>query len=362
MKFLFHPSQFTFTNRFGGPHFNQSLLKSRIVMMNKRQSKWKAIGKYGAFIAVIWACAAFTKPYREVVSAEIMTTMPQIKALVSPHGDEKEKSKPTPIEVFLPETSVYQKSLINTTQEVESMAGLKLTNKKYLSYDQENEIHILITPKTSLGDIVEIQQELKQFGKDLKVVQWITDSSARYLRKLVLEFTPLAGKRPQIISRGTDTTFMPMKSFHLSMPISNFGYKWSYGDCCIDFSQQSLSREEDDIAKFEALLIDSKPDAVARLKRNGEHFKPTSIFYPHSLLYEGSMAAYQAITIAKNEEKTTLHVKEPYRNAQFRLNGRKSSLAQIENLSSQQFLKAEKYDVTDAFGSIRDTYFVIYSK
>lgn len=362
MKTFQNPAQFTFTNHFGGPHFNQSLLKSRIVMMNKRQSKWKAIGKYGAFIAVIWLCAAFTKPYREVVSAEIMTTMPQIKALVSPPSDEKEKSKPTLTEVFLPEASVYQQSQISITQEAESAAGLKPTNKKYVSYDHENEIHILITPKTSLGDIVEIQQELKQFGKDLKVVQWITDSSARYLRKLVLEFTPLAGKRPQIISRGTDTTFMPMKSFHLSMPISNFGHKWSYGDCCVDFSQQAFSREEDDIAKFEALLIDSKPDAVARLKRNGGYFKPTSIFYPQSLFYEGSMTAYQAIAVTQNAEKMTLHVKEPYRNAQFRLNGRKSSLAQIENLSPQQFLKAEKYDVTDSFGNTHDTYFVIYSK
>lgn len=356
LRSTLNTSQQTFAN-----HFNQALLKSRIAMMNKRKSSWKAFGKYGLFIASIWVSAAFTKPYREEVVTQIITNLPQLSTLVPLLKDDK-KGKPTAktVEVDLDEIRVYQTMTKTTTQETEN--DLKLTNKKYVRYSEKNEIQVLITSKTTLSDMVEIQQEFKQLGKDLKIIQWITDSSGRFLRKLSVEVTPFAGKMPTLISQGTDTTFMPMKPIQLTVPIANFGNKWGYGDCCIDPTQQALSREEDDIAKFEALEINTKPDVIARFKRKGDYFKPTHIFLPQSLYYEGSMTAYQAITTTKNTDRITLSVKEPYRSAQFRLNGKKVGIEQIEKLSPERFLRAEKYEVTDAFGKTNDTYFVIYAK
>jgi hypothetical protein len=65
MKTFLNPSQFTFTNRFGGPHFNQSLLKSRIAMMN-RQSSWQSGWRYATVAVVLLITAVglrmLTKP------------------------------------------------------------------------------------------------------------------------------------------------------------------------------------------------------------------------------------------------------------------------------------------------------------
>jgi hypothetical protein len=47
MKHLTNPANFPFTNRYGGPHFNKSLLYSRITMMN-RQSSRRSWWRYGA--------------------------------------------------------------------------------------------------------------------------------------------------------------------------------------------------------------------------------------------------------------------------------------------------------------------------
>lgn len=63
MKTILHPEQFTFTNRFGGPHFNKSLLQSRISMMN-RQSSWRSWWRYGGLTVILsltWMCQPLVK-------------------------------------------------------------------------------------------------------------------------------------------------------------------------------------------------------------------------------------------------------------------------------------------------------------
>lgn len=56
MKTLTNPEHFSFTNRFGGPHFNKSLLKTRIAMMNRR-STWRSGWRYVALSALIFFTA-----------------------------------------------------------------------------------------------------------------------------------------------------------------------------------------------------------------------------------------------------------------------------------------------------------------
>ncbi len=63
MKTLTNPDHFTFTNHFGGPHFNKSLLKTRIEMMNKPHRTWKTVGKYFLFVPVLFIVFSFSKPY-----------------------------------------------------------------------------------------------------------------------------------------------------------------------------------------------------------------------------------------------------------------------------------------------------------
>ncbi len=357
MKTLTNLEHFAFTN-----HFNKSLLKSRIAMMNRTKSSIGVVFNYGLFIGILWLCVAFTKPYRAEVAAKIVAKVPGIGNWMKDATDEKNKNrKKNKEEVF--SGAIFPGNHPQNVKNVDNpSAGINTFNKKYIMYGLKNEVEVLITAKTSLSDIVEIQKELRQYGKELKVIQWLSDSSGRYLNKLVIEFTPFTGSKPHLITRGEESAFMPMKPFQIQVPLSNFVHKWGYGDCCVDPTLQALSREDDDLAKFEALNVETPPDAVARFKRNGGYFEPTHIFYEQSLWYEGNMADYQAISVVKNTSKPTLFVKEPFRKALFRLNGKKSTIEEIESLPPERFLKAEKYDVLDAFGKVGDTYFVIYTK
>ncbi len=73
-----NPQHFSFTNRFGGPHFNKSLLKMRIEMMN-RQSTWKRGWRYVALSLLLFFTAMCqpllqTEPGQEKASEKPVDT------------------------------------------------------------------------------------------------------------------------------------------------------------------------------------------------------------------------------------------------------------------------------------------------
>jgi len=87
MKIFTDPEHFAFTNRFGGPHFNKSLLHRRITMMNRRSS-WRSWWRYGAvgmalFFTVM--CRTVSKESKEAIP-EDSDKVGDTRYLVSKNG------------------------------------------------------------------------------------------------------------------------------------------------------------------------------------------------------------------------------------------------------------------------------------
>ena len=156
MKTFTSPEHFTFTN-----HFNQSLLKSRITMMNKRKSSWKAVGKYGLFIAAIWVCAAFTKPYREEVKTTLIEKIPVLGEVLEPPV-----SKLPPLKDFVLE-----------------MKSEPSSKTKYVHF-KEGKLYWVITPKVTLKDLSMIQREFEKVGCAFIVKQLKLNALGYYISEI----------------------------------------------------------------------------------------------------------------------------------------------------------------------------------
>jgi len=157
MKFLFDSDCFTFTNRFGGPHFNQSLLKSRIAMMNRTKSRWLGVVKYGVFIGMLWLCAAFTKPYRAKVAAKIVEKMPELKLVF-----ERPTPSLSPLKDFVFNTPAPPEEqsvvpIISTPKDTFTSAT------KYVIF-KDNKLHWVVTPTMNFDDFLAIQEEFEKAG------------------------------------------------------------------------------------------------------------------------------------------------------------------------------------------------------
>lgn len=125
MKTLTNPEHFSFTNRFGGPHFNKSLLKTRIEMMNKVHTTWKAVGKYALFVPIFLIVFSFSQPY--------ITPNPQTKYLIQ----------------------------------------------------TENAIEWVITPKITMKDLIKIQEAIETHGGTFEVTSYQLDPLHLYVQQMV---------------------------------------------------------------------------------------------------------------------------------------------------------------------------------
>ncbi|MEI7586503.1 hypothetical protein [Runella sp.] len=175
MKFLFHPEHFTFTHRFGGPHFNKSLLKSRIEMMNRTKSKWLGLGKYGLFIGMLWFCAAFTKPYQVKVAAKIVEKVPELKEF----AENKTTIKPTLKDVVFQETSLNKKTKI-TKATLPPPVDKLVSQTKYVLF-KEGYIEWILTPMIKRSDFVAIQKEFHKINYVFSVTHIEYDPLSHHL-------------------------------------------------------------------------------------------------------------------------------------------------------------------------------------
>ena len=158
----------SFTN-----HFNKSLLKNRIAMMNKAKSSWKALGKYGVFIGMLWVCAAFTKPYRAEVAAKIVEKMPELEAVLQP--------------------KVIEKPALNDFVWEKQNTITKLVSKtKYVVY-KDNKLYWVVTSKVTLKDINAIQREFEKVGGVFFVKQLKYDPLRYYLSEISVRTSFLKG-------------------------------------------------------------------------------------------------------------------------------------------------------------------------
>ncbi|MDF7816922.1 hypothetical protein P1X15_04920 [Runella sp. MFBS21] len=157
MKPLTNPEYFAFTN-----HFNQSMLKKRIQMMNKNAVTWKTALQYLLFAGAIGLVFSFSKPSLTI--------------------DEAEKSK-------------------------------------YLHQNQ-NEFEWVITPKISLGDLAIIQQALKKQDIDFKVSKYVLDNSQNFIKQI--ETYQIGKGYNSVYTHGNESHKLPFKSkFYKYNPHTN---------------------------------------------------------------------------------------------------------------------------------------------
>ena len=125
-------------------------------MMNKAKSKWLGLGKYGLFIGMLWLCAAFTKPYRAKVAAQLVEKVPELKLVLTPKTAAKAVFNDFVLEQSLnkPVKDTAQ-IVVETLTTVEADTQKLVSATKYIVYEG-NVLHWLITPKTTMEDLVEM--------------------------------------------------------------------------------------------------------------------------------------------------------------------------------------------------------------
>ncbi|MFN8347698.1 MAG: hypothetical protein U0X91_22025 [Spirosomataceae bacterium] len=178
MKTLQNPAHFAFTN-----HFNQSLLKSRIAMMNRRRASWEAMLKYGAFIAVLWLVAAFTKPYQVKVAAKITNRLPALKPLLLP---QLKVIQPVTELVAETELTVPRKDSAQTLPLSFNATDTLISQTKYVIY-KNNKLHWVITPMMGYDEFIAILNEFEKVGANFFVKQFRYDPLQQYLSGITLK-------------------------------------------------------------------------------------------------------------------------------------------------------------------------------
>ncbi len=147
-----------------GNHFNKSLLKTRIEMMNKTKTRWKGIGKYFAFVGMLWLCAAFTKPYRAKIAAKVVAKVPELKAILESE---------TPVKT-------------DSSRTEQAPKNGPTSKTKYVIY-KGDKLFWVITPKVTFKDLEAIQQEFKKAGGVFFVKQMKYDPLGFYLTEISIQ-------------------------------------------------------------------------------------------------------------------------------------------------------------------------------
>jgi hypothetical protein len=324
MKFLFHPSQFTFTNRFGGPHFNNSLLKSRIEMMNSAKSKWLGLGKYAVFIGMLWLCAAFTKPYRAKVAAKIVEKVPELQSVLKqstaslPKLNDFVFEAPTTHEkqIVAPITSLLQDTLVSET--------------KYVIY-RDKKLYWIITPKSTLKDLADIQREFKKAGCTFLVKQVKFDPLGYFLLDIGI-------KSASTVEKGQCQT---TGSLETGKPISSFGGMIQIGGGFCSLGAYSSENELKQIAQEDEKEVEEwfnahryeylKMEFQEKRKETGNGKKVSfSEFKTEGLQYLFQTGARNQIYFEANGQ---LQIENFYKDAEFVIDNKTVTIEQIQNLN-----------------------------
>lgn len=368
MKPVTSPEHFSFTNRFGGPHFKKSLLKTRIEMMNKANSQWRGIGNYFAFVGMLWLCAAFTKPYREEVAAKIVEKMPDLKQVLVPEAAPK-----AVFNDFVLEEPVikHQKDSVKTVAVdptiIEADTQKLSSSTKYVVYTP-NKLHLLITPKTTFEDLVKIRHELDRHGLSLEVLAWQLDSLGRYVRKAEVIVRGYSST-PKLITRGSDLLNKPISPIAVILQLKQMKFRQEnvtmniFGETPAEKSLKELVLLDKEFANFDVRWSQSVYEIYLKNRQKGFYNVPITVFSAKSLLKEDNLRFQRAFAIVTDDaQKEVLRVNSSLKNAKFRLNDNPAFLADIEDIPPDKFIKAVKYEVYDDKKAVSEIYMLVYTK
>ncbi|MCA0230482.1 MAG: M56 family metallopeptidase [Bacteroidetes bacterium] len=332
LRSTLNTSQQTFAN-----HFNQALLKSRIAMMNKRKSSWKAMGKYGLFIASLWVCAAFTKPYREIVKATLVKEMPELQPVLQVSASiprenlrDFEWKSPAPITLLDSHSISTEPKFVSTSQPVAST--------KYLIY-RDSTVYWLVTSKSKLSDLNAIQQELNKYGLEFETTEFKLDPLRLFNQRIgVICLNKGAGSTSSAI--GDAELFVPCQSISGFATINKKG-------------MMGISELEPSLPEFKKLAED---DYRASLEDLRAHHLEYLVIETDRKVGGGGNRDYSKASLeylkSQNKPSTRINLSsdnyirigEEYRSNIVYLNGRVSSIEEIEKISFQDLYLARFKD------------------
>ena len=318
-------------------HFNQSMLKKRIQMMNKRKPAWNAFGKYGLFIATIWLCAAFTKPYQEIVKTNLIKKIPELQPvlMVSPNIPKEnlrdfEWKTPIPITTLDSLTISIPAKSIPTSQAIAST--------KYLIY-KDSTLYWLVTSKSKLSDLNAIQQELNKYGLEFETTEFKLDP-LRLFNQRIGVICLKKGSASTSSAIGDAELFIPCQS------ISGFATIDKKGIMGISELEPSLPEfkklaEEDYRASLEDLRARHLDYLVIETDRKvggrgSRDYSKASLEYLR--------AQNKTSTSINLSSDNYIRIGEEYRSNIVYLNGRVSSIEEIEKILVQDLYLARFKD------------------
>lgn len=333
----------SFPNSINAPHFNKSFLKDRIEMMNKAKSKWLGIGKYGLFIGMLWLCAAFTKPYQAQIAVKIVEKVPELKLVLNPKTAEKAIFNDFVWEKPLnkaPKDTIQIVIETPTTAEVDTQKLISST--KYIVYEG-NVLHWLITPKTTMEDLVEMKKEFAK--RDL-----IFDVSEFKLDPLNLFITGVAARGSRSSRSGCGFTISNSKDNEVK-PIASRGAYISIGQsgsCGTAYIKDmplilnEIADQDDKIAEAER-----KKNQVSYLEiKTADSLGPggSVSITKENLVNSAKVNSGNSIVKKSNylnlSEADLLSIAKPHRNDIVLLNGKPSTVEEVEKIHVNDFHSA----------------------
>jgi beta-lactamase regulating signal transducer with metallopeptidase domain len=340
----------TFTN-----HFNQSLLKNRIAMMNRTKSKWMGLGKYGLFIGMLWLCAAFTKPYRAEVAAKIVEKVPELKLALRPKAAEKA--------VF--NDFVWKKPLSKSQKDTTQLAleaptateadTQKLVSAtKYVIYEEQT-LHWVITPKTTLEDLFAMKQEFKKHNLELEIREMKMDPMQSFLQRISV--TSERSNGGSCSWDEGDNILKPIASHGGYITIVRGGCgttdKENMHPTLKTVSQQDEKTANEDFYKnrIEYLIVETDSKTGAGGSTN---MRRKSLEY-----YKEKGKKSGLLNLNEND---FLQVAEPHRNDIILHNGKPSTLEEVEKISLKDFHSAIFKETWSEGKLLRQHYILIFTE
>ncbi len=318
-------------------HFNQSMLKKRIQMMNKRKSAWYAFGKYGLFISAIWVCAAFTKPYQEIVKATLVKKMPELQPVFQVSANipkenlrDFEWKSPAPITLLDSHSISIEPKFVSTSQPVAST--------KYLIY-RDSTVYWLVTSKSKLSDLNAIQQELNKYGLEFETTEFKLDPLRLFNQRIgVICLKKGSGSTSSAI--GDTELLVPCQSISGYATINKKGI-------------MGISELEPSLPEFKKLAEDDYRASLEDLRTRHLDYL---VIETDRKVGGGGPRDYSKASLeylrAQNKTSTSLHLSsdnyirigEEYRSNIVYLNGKVSSIEEIEKISVQDLYLARFKD------------------
>lgn len=329
-----------FTNNINASHFNKSFLKERIEMMNRKKSKWLGLGKYGLFIGMLWFCAAFTKPYQAQIAVKIVEKVPELKLVLPQKTAEKAVFNDFVVEKPLKKIQKNTLQIAVETPDSTTMEEKKfISGSKYVVYDK-NFLYWLITPKTTMEDLVAMQKEFAKQSLFLNVNELQMDP----LNKFIIGISAMGSRHEneggcgsKITSR--DSIFKPLSSIGGYISFGNRGSCGTRRKNNMETPLREIAEQDEKIAEDEWLK--NRVNYLKIKTNNRLGFGSSSSVTKKNLLdgnVKGRLVKKSAyLNLSDNE---FLSIAQPRRNDIILLNGNPSTVEEVEKIHVKDFHSA----------------------